>query len=598
MNGRDLLLAMDYVDEAYVAQAAPEGRRRIQKVSARKAVLIAAAAVLALLLVGCAVVYVLNMQNLKLGVQEETKPVYGADGQSVVGYETVNQNILSLNGLKGTPGYQAALEWYEFKQAYDPDLRIRAAVTQEPEFPAEYVDYNLYTQEMKDRLDEIMTRYRLKPQGSKLEFRTVKNMCTALGVEKLQTARNDVAVKVDSGLCYSNGSFQLCLNFGLPPEEGSQIDSTWGILKWNRKDCFSEDYISIEDSGDWQEWNYTTASGKEVLIIRSPSDWRGWIFCDRGEATLSLQMEARRDLGYNEDGRTWFEYLYLTDRQMEQIADAIDFGIQPRLVSQEDVDNQPGVLNAATQNGYTVELKSVETDGWIARITVGITAPEGTVISHDARENGYYSISSSNLETFTPDNGIRYSGGGGWQSQEDGDGLDNTQDILIDVCAIMEDGSIPFAPGNVWNLHIEDLVHSYWDRENSTNVEQTLAEGEWNFAITFGEDNGDYREVELLTQPVTAKASIGWRLDGSDVLEDIPITSIKLRAFSMEITCEAEYADFSWVNGQNMAVIMKDGREIPVSMTADMYEAEERIDLDNVDCIRFADGTVVPMPKN
>ena len=110
MNGRDLLLAMDYVDEAYVAQIAPDGKRRIQKVSARKAVLIAAAAALALLLVGCAVVYVLNMQNLKLGVQEETKPVYGADGQSVVGYETVNQNILSLNGLKGTPGYQAALE--------------------------------------------------------------------------------------------------------------------------------------------------------------------------------------------------------------------------------------------------------------------------------------------------------------------------------------------------------------------------------------------------------------------------------------------------------------------------------------------------------
>ncbi|MGM9659080.1 MAG: hypothetical protein ACI3WQ_00605 [Faecousia sp.] len=601
MNGRDLLLAMDYVDEAYVAQIAPDGRRRIQKVSARKAVLIAAAAALALLLVGCAVVYVLNMQNLKLGVQEETKPVYGADGQSLVGYETVNQNILSLNGLKGTPGYQAALEWYRFKQEYDPDLQIRAAVTQEPEFPAEYIDYNLYTQEMKDRLDEIMTRYRLKPQGSKLDFRTVKNMCAALGVEKLQTARNDVTVKVDSGLCYSNGSFQLMLGFVLPPEEGSQIDSTWGILKWNRKDCFSEDYISIEDSGDWQEWNYTTASGKEVLIIRSPSDWRGWIFCDRGEATLSLQLEARRDLGYNEDGRTWFEHLYLTDRQMEQIADAIDFGIQPQLVSQEDMENQPGVFNAETQNGYTVELKSVETDGWIARITVGITAPEGTVISHnptEGYENVTYNIEPANFYSdFYPVEGGYAGGSGAWNVQEDHDGLDNTQDIVLIRNVTMEDGSAPFSPGRVWKVRFEDLESSYWDSKKTTFVEETLVEGEWEFEITFGEENGDYREVELITEPITAKVAGGMRSDGSDAEETVEVTSFKLRKFGASIEHKGEeYFDFSYLNGKSLCAVMKDGSTIQLYGTSTL-KAKSTIDLDQVDSIRFADGTVVPMPE-
>ena len=46
----------------------------------------------------------------------------------------------------------------------------------------------------------------------------------------------------------------------------------------------------------------------------------------------------------------------------------------------------------------------------------------------------------------------------------------------------------------------------------------------------------DTREVELLTEPITAKACTGWKMDGTDVIRDCEITSIKLRSMGMELT--------------------------------------------------------------
>lgn len=67
------------------------------------------------LLVGCAVVYMLSLQDLKPG--EEIRE------DSRTGTTEVRQ-VLSLQGVVGTPGYLASKEWYEWEQAYDPDMEI------------------------------------------------------------------------------------------------------------------------------------------------------------------------------------------------------------------------------------------------------------------------------------------------------------------------------------------------------------------------------------------------------------------------------------------------------------------------------------------
>lgn len=591
MKGKDLFKELGYINPKYYEEA-ETGVIPKTRLTFRKPLLAAAIIAMSLLLAGCAVAYVLHMQDLKVGEQEETKPVLATDGVSIEGYEPATYQTLTLAGLKGSDGYQAALEWYEFKQGYDPDHVIQSTSYSEdtrPEFPAEFETYHLYSQEMKDKLDGIMAAYSLKPVGQRLEFRTVKNLCTALGIEKIQASEDAVSVQVKSGSAFENGNFSLSLDF-LLPEDGSVVTSTWGTLQWNRKDCFSDDTITVEDTGDWQEWNYTTASGSQVLIIRSESDWRGWIICDRPEATMSVMLEARRDLGYNEGGKTWFEHEYMTDEQMEMVADAIDFGIQPKAATQEDVANQAGISMAATQDGYTVRLKSVETDGRLARFTFGITAPEGVVINK-MPDGSQFDISTANHGKLTPLSGKTLGGSEPLIPKEDGDGLDNTQDVVLEAEQTMEDGSKPFAIGTQWNIRFEDLVSIDWFSPNITTT--VLAEGEWLFPITIEERFGDFREIELVPEPITVKACTGWKADGTDVIEDSELTSFTLRSLGATAEFRDKSADMFYRGAELIHVVMKDGTQI--ELYANMT-FESPIDVSQVDHVILTDGTKLMAP--
>lgn len=606
MNSKDLIQSLNYVGEDLVNEAEYgkfSARKEEPKVIRRrfnKPLLIAAMIGLMIFLMGCAI-YVLKMQDLNLGSEEVTYDAFDYDTMEYLGKETYTQEVFTLAGLEGTPTYLASKAWFEFKQSYDPDYKILESVKSNyPEFPAEYDAYGLYSQDMKNKVDEILKTYDLKPVGARLEFRTLRNMLAALGIEKFQTAQNQVTINVDMGYCYENGNFGLTLNFTFPEAAENEVDSTWGNLRWNRSDCFSDELFAIQQTGDWKEWNYKTASGNDVLIIRSPSDWRGWILCKRADGILSLQVETRQDLWNNVDGKTWAEERFLTDKQMEQLADAIDFGIQPRVATREDVANQPAAPDAVTQDGYTLKVKSVETDGWIARIVLSVTAPEGTVISRNPTpgfEDEFYNIGTTNFDNFEPAVGRDSSGSGGWNAQEDGDSLDNTQDLVLEARYTMEDGSAPFASGKKWIIHFEDLVGSYWDSQNTKRVEETLATGEWTFEITFDESNGDYREIELLTEPVEVGVSVGWKPDGTDVVEDVTVTSIKLRKYSLSITHDgADYVDFSYINRQKMRAVMKDGSEIEILGSGGIYQAYGEIDFEQLDYIQLADGTKLTVP--
>lgn len=605
MNGKDIFLGLKYigadlVEEAEYGSFSPHGSKNAEekkRPAIRRPLLIAAIIAMMLLLVGCAVVYMLNMENLKLGQVQYTQEIYDYDTLEILGEETVTQNVLTLAGLKGSPGYQAAMEWFRFKENYDPNHVIHVELIEQdllPEYPAEYDYYQVYTQEMKDTLDAIFAKYSLKPEGHKLEFRTVRNLCNALGIEKFHTASNDIQISVDGGQARSNGNFNMNLEFVLPESENG-FSSTWGVLKWNRKDCLTEDYITIEDTGDWREWSYITASGREVLIICSPSDWRGWIFCDREDAMLSVMLEVRKDFYTQDDSGTQVDFLYMSDGQLEQIADAIDFSIQPNLVSQADVDNQPGPSAEATQDGYTIELKDVNTDGVLAYITIGVTAPEGVDIVNNPREPGKpYYITPMGYGDMKPLQGEMAGGSGGWYPKEDGDGKVNTQDFVVECNYDMADGSNPFTVGTSWQMTIEDLVDSYYDAEKHDTVTNVLAEGDWLFEITIGEEDGDFREIELITQPITAKACVGWKPDGTDVLEETQITSCILRKYSMDIECDLDNASFSFT-GKTVQVIMKDGTAIEL-LENSHYSALAPIDLDQVDHILLPDGTKLTIP--
>lgn len=560
------------------------GVRTNGKMKMKRAVLIAAVIALTLLLVGCAVVYVLSLNGIKLGDQLVAYDVYDENPNSkdpftVVGQETYTQQVLTLAGLDGTPASQAAREWYAFCESYDPDGMIqKAAWGKEPDFGEEYHGYGLYSQEMKEKLDEILTKYHLKLRGKQVEFQTSKLLFRALGTENVLNPGSEARMTVSHAAYYENGNLDLYMNLSIPSENGTDFDRTNGYLYYRSKDCFIPDTAVLTEA-QWEEWNYTTASGDDVLIIRSEEASSAWIICDMENHTASLRLDAIRKMYEDqENGVPVAKFEMMTKELLEYVADAIDFSLEPKLVDGWETLSDGAVPAGQEINGYKIEPVSAFTDGYGYQIVLRVTAPDGVALTDPNDHNAH----------MEPGDGV-------WgRCKEDGDGKLNTcHYILSDYTHKLDypaDGSLPYLEGCTIPVYWEDLYFSRFDFEANQSVRTLLTEGTWKFDIPL--NDADTREIELLTQPITAKACIGWKMDGTDVLEDEKVTSIKLRSLGIDLTSENENADFFCFTGKFSSIVMKDGSKL------EFYSShfDQPIDLDQVAYVQLADKTIIPMP--
>lgn len=422
MNGKDIFLGLKYVgedliEEAETARFPVQVNQKITHRKIRRPLLIAAIIATMLLLVGCAVVYVLRMQDVKIGEATETRDYRLVDGTYVQDPHEVNQNVLTLAGLKGTKAYQACADFFAFKEEYTQNME---AMMNNGTLPEDFFENDTYGKAMNAKASELAAQYGLKPEGESLNFRTTRNMCDALGIERFVKESEEISARVSGGSCYNTGNFYLYFDFDFPEERNYEVLSTSGYLRWNRTDCFSQDYVALVDTGDWIERNYTTASGSEVLILQSPTQETGYILCDRGDALMSLSLSVNIEILSEDHGVVTAEYQHMTDRQIELVADVIDFAIQPRIPTQADVEAQAEVPQEATQNGYTLRLKSAETDGYVARILLGVTAPEGTVLPTEGNL-----IFANQWGDLTPASGSVSDSGGTIETIDDGDSRDS-----------------------------------------------------------------------------------------------------------------------------------------------------------------------------
>lgn len=571
MNGQEIFLGLSYISRKYIEEAETEtvsgGAGKVHRI--RRPFLLAAVIALALLLVGCAAVYVLKMEHVKISSGTDQRDYSLVDGVYVKDPHTVDTTTLSMAGLKGSNAYKACADFY----AYETELRASVSASG---------DWAGYDDAINAKAQELAEQYGLKPEGQPLTFRTTRNLCNALGVERFVRNSQDVSIDVDQGFCRDSGNFFVLLRFAFPEDQGYEVTYTSGALYWNRQDTFSRDYFTLEDSGDWVERNYTTSAGNTVLILTSPSQERGYIICDRGDALMTVWLDVNPELLSEDAGVVSAEYLHMTDKQLDIVADALDFAIQPNVPTQADVDAQAAPPQEATQNGYTLKLKSVETDGYVARVVVGVTAPEDVDIE---------SLNISTGRTFfrTPgrdSNGIN----GDFNDVTDDDGLANTKDLVAEFTDPFLDGLRPLELGAAWDLDITDLYVDQW-RPTS----RVLTEGDWHFSITIDESCTNYREIELLSEPITLKASTGWRADGTDCLEAFPVTSMKLRSQSISLTAdtgENTYADFFCFDRTIACVVLKDGSRVDILNQC----LEKPIDLDQADYVLLPGDTKLPVP--
>lgn len=335
MSGKDIILQLVYIGDDLIGEAetgqfsAAAGeqpdRGNVRRV---RPLLIAALIAALLLLVGCAVVYSLRMRDLKIGENQVTVPAFDENGEWNGDFESVPQQILTLSGVVGTAEYQAAREWYEFCESYDPDGAIYSSiyhpdnVGQWPRYPERYDAYAPYTQEMVDKIDEIAEKYGLTLLGAGAKVSQGKKAYEELGIDSLLVPGSDAVASIQNATKYASGSVYIgYFPMDMPKEPGQWSHSMTNRLYYCKKGSFHAAFMWLEDPRQWREWEYTTASGQKVLMLRS--EYEGWVICDREDAMISLRVESSYSV-YTGDR---CERDSMTDRQLEQVADAIDFSI-------------------------------------------------------------------------------------------------------------------------------------------------------------------------------------------------------------------------------------------------------------------------------
>lgn len=594
MNGKDLFLGLKYVGEDLIDEAENQpfpsrvaGAEEPRKT--RRPLLIAALIALMLLLVGCGVVYVLKMQDLKLGEAQVTQDRWDNQQHTMVS-QTVSQQTLTLSGLKGTPNYQAAQEWYEFEQTYDPDHQIYFEAKDNPEeFPVQYAFYNPYTQDMVNKIEEICGKYDLQLVGAPVKAQSAKALLEYLDIDSILLPDAPAEAAYDYASYYEGGYFHTDVTFRMTDGADAWPYQSMLSFLYSPKDCFNNDLFDLTGD-DWHERNYTTKSGHDVLILRSPTVWASWVFCDLEEATVALRVETIFQVYTDENGYQEVIETPMTDEQLNQILDTINFDLKPNPGDPNILEGQKSSTDLVqTQNGYTIEVKKAFTDGQRVAITLGLTAPEDVDLEQYLNEPGLF-FSRQNFEPITGD---IYSGSGALDRREDNDGKANTVEFFGVIERNVGDG-MAYPQGVTCNLYLENLYAGPWGDPFDAPL---FVEGVWNFNITM--EDGDWREIEFVREPITTKVSTGWDASGNDVFEDVTLTSLKLRGFGGSFTSTWEgggldLADYR--GGKFPMVVLKDGTQIRLNGSLGFYDYEDQgklIPLDDVDHLVLMDGTVL-----
>lgn len=333
MKAMDLLIGFGSVQDSYVISAEEfrQGKQKAQvkRLSTRKMWLIAAVIALMLLLVGCAVVYVLHLQDMKIGEEVITQEAWtGPSGEYVPSTEWVNTQ-LSLQGYNGSPEQQALREWLDFKEQYDPDgTLMKENNMNESGVPEQYyITYDCYTFEMMDKLNEILDKYHLNALGTWIYFDRWE---TPLFYDALQLdslCRTDADVQRMAGYFSPEGSFHAVFGQTLAGDQEERLIT----YTYAKNSYFYPYYSAMRNIELWEEWHYTTADGSDVLLATYENALV--IICDCGDGFIHISTENNM---LNPPFDNTAEPM--TRQNAEKIADSFNYSISPQPCDPEEVE--------------------------------------------------------------------------------------------------------------------------------------------------------------------------------------------------------------------------------------------------------------------
>ena len=366
MKPIDLLKSLGNIKDTYVISAEEfrQGKQqvKVKRLSTKRALLIAAVIALTLLLVGCAVVYVLRMQNLHVGEYSTYMPtIYDEDG-NVIPVETRKPTqLLSIQGVH----MDALAEWVEFTNSYDQDGTIMAEAERASheggpgnpwDFPDNYhLTYGCYSQEMIDKLDEIVEKYDLKLLSAYTTCQRYEMsvMFEALGFDGMMLDSPKAKVEYADGDFHLEGSFWLELFLTMEGEHWKCDDEIVTVL-YSVKDYFDPRTSGVLDFNNYTQWDYTREDGRQVLLALSEGAAR--IYADTPEAMMIVSLS----------GNTWIDgqQVNMTPEALEEIAELIDLNIHPHAAEQANVDRLKAAAIAAHEAEQAAKQQNRENAGY------------------------------------------------------------------------------------------------------------------------------------------------------------------------------------------------------------------------------------------
>lgn len=254
----------------------------------KRAVLIAAVIALMLLLVGCAVIYVLRLERL-IVVDHTNEMVF--DGNTETLPETtagpfVAEKVLSLQGYEGSPSYNALQEWLTYAAEYtiqNPELRF----TSEFQRPEAYTNYPCYSQEMVDKVDEICSKYGLHLLGKPLFITDAEGM-KENGLSGVLS--EEAMPRCFYGHLYQDGSFVASGELELSGDYEKTVQFQMRNIK---KDAFYTVHLGLNNISGFVQWNYSTQDGYSALLALN--DTTGLIFVENEGRFISIIIEEVPD---------------------------------------------------------------------------------------------------------------------------------------------------------------------------------------------------------------------------------------------------------------------------------------------------------------
>ena len=365
MKAMDILKELSWVKDEDILSA----KEPVQKQKPSKMLLIAAAVSVTAVLVGCTAAYFLHVKDMQIGEDTVSIPQWGgqvveqpneAGGNRKVtfvegeyqGTQEVTRQVFSMSGLKGSPEFKAAREWFQFRESFDPDREKAMAYYKEQDairkkdpnysdpFGEAYTHYGVYDPVMAEKVDEILEKYDLKrltdwlSQWYEFEEPVSERIRRFTGVENFFHPESDISIhSMSTSSITAEKRFYMDCNLRLPWEgipvwNGQSYDPCFTV-EFIPKGCFEPDVFRMDTDEKFQEETYTTKSGDQVLILQALEGVNSMLFCQRSDGMIALKIESRMDLYYeDENGVDHADCTYLTMDQLKELADAFDFSLE------------------------------------------------------------------------------------------------------------------------------------------------------------------------------------------------------------------------------------------------------------------------------